>query len=366
MVFSIREAAWHLVRRELSFSYLQIGMLLSVPGIVSTIVEPGLALLSDTGHRRREVLGGGVVFVLALLLFASAPSFAFLLAASCLLYPASGVFVSLAQATWMDLEPNSAERNMGRWVLAGSVGNVLGSLGLAGAVGLGSGWRGATLTAAIVTVPVVIAASSTRFPEPHPETASLRVALRGALAALREPRVRRWLTLLQLTDLLQDVFLGFVALYLVDTGGASPEVAALGVGILTAAALIGDAVLLPVLRRIDGLRYLRWSASAALVAFPAFLLAGTVTAKLILLAPIGILRAGWYSIPQARLYAELPARGGTTVAIGAPADLLGALFPVAVGIAAQRLGMGSAMWLLLAAPLALLTFLPRDGGDARH
>lgn len=258
----------------------------------------------------------------------------------------------------MDLEPTSTERNMGRWVLAGSAGDVLGPLGLAAAVGLGAGWRGATLTAAIATVPVVIAASSTRFPEPHPGTASFRAALRGAVAAIKKPRVRRWLTLLQLTDLLQDVFLGFVALYLVDTGGASPELAALGVGILTAAALVGDAVLLPVLRRIDGIRYLRWSASAALVAYPAFLLAGSVTTKLILLAPIGLLRAGWYSIPQARLYAELPARGGTAVAIGAPADLVGATLPLAIGIAAQQLGLGSAMWFLLAAPLALLSMLP--------
>lgn len=73
MVFGIREAAWPLVRRELSFSYLQIGILLSVPGIVSTLVDPSLALLSDTGHRRRVVLVGGVVFALALLLIASAP-----------------------------------------------------------------------------------------------------------------------------------------------------------------------------------------------------------------------------------------------------------------------------------------------------
>lgn len=359
-MFGVREAAWPLIRGELSLTYLEIGLLMSVPGIVSTLVEPGLALLSDTGRRRRVVLSGGCVFVLALIWFAAAPNFSVLLAASCLLYPASGAFVSLAQATWMDLEPSSTERNMGRWVLAGSTGNLLGPLGLAAAIGLGSGWRGATLTAAIATVPVVIAASSTRFPEPHPETANLRVALRGAFAALRERRVRLWLTLLQLTDLLQDVFLGFVALYLVDTGGASPELAALGVGILTAAALVGDAVLLPVLRRIDALRYLRLSASAALVAYPAFLLAGSITAKLILLAPIGIVRAGWYSIPQARLYSELPARGGTAVAIGAPADLVGALLPLGIGIAAQRLGLGSAMWFLLAAPLALLSLVPSE------
>jgi FSR family fosmidomycin resistance protein-like MFS transporter len=166
------------------------------------------------------------------------------------------------------------------------------------------------------------------------------------------------LTLLQLTDLLGDVFLGFAALYLVDVG-ASPQLAVVGVGILIAASLLGDAFLLPVLERVDSLRYLRWSASAALVAYPAFLLVGSFPAKLLLLlVPIGIVRAGWYSIPQAHVYSELPARGGIAVAIGAPADLIGSLLPLAIGVGAQRFGSGAAMWLLLAGPLAVLTLLP--------
>jgi MFS transporter, FSR family, fosmidomycin resistance protein len=200
LAFGIREASWPLVHLELSLSYLQIGLLLSIPGIFSTIVEPSLALLSDTGHRRRVVLSGGVAFALSLLLIASAPGFAVLLMASCLLSRASGAFVSLAQATWMDLQPNSAERNMGRWVLAGSLGAVIGPLALGAAVAMGSSWRGATLAAAILTVPALLAASRIRFPPPHPEIEDLRAALRGALEALREPRVRRWLTLLQLTS----------------------------------------------------------------------------------------------------------------------------------------------------------------------
>ncbi len=358
LVFAIREAAWPLIRGELSLTYLQVGLLLSVPGVVSPLIEPALGLLSDTGHRRRVVLGGGAGFILALILFAAAPNFAMLLAASCLIYPASGAFVSLAQATWMDLEPTSTERNMAKWVLSGSIANVLGPVALTAAVALGSGWRGATLAVAFVSVPILIWASRLRFPEPHPEAVDLRAARRGAIAALREREIIRWLALLQLTDLLQDVFLGFVALYLVDVGRASPGSAALGVGILAAAGLVGDALLLPAIRRIESTRYLRWSAVAILLAYPAFLLAGSVSTKLVLLIPIGILRAGWYSIPQARLYAELPKRGGTIVALGAPADLAGALLPLAIGIAAQRIGLASAMWLLLAAPLALLALLP--------
>jgi MFS transporter, FSR family, fosmidomycin resistance protein len=365
LVFGIREAAWPLIRSEFSLSYAQIGSILSIPGIVSVILEPGLGILSDTGRRRLIVLGGGVAFILAQLVFALAPGPAMLLLASCALYPASGAFVSLAQATWMDLDPASAEPNMARWVVAGSVGGVVGPLWLGAAVALGFGWRGAMLAAAVVSLPILLSAARLRFPEPHPDATDLRDVIRGAFRALRERRVLRWLTLLQLTDLLQDVFLGFAALYLVDVAGASLSLAAIGIGIFSAAALAGDAVVIRILRRTESMWYLRWSAAAMLVVYPAFLLFGSVSAKLILLIPLGMLRAGWYAILQARLYAELPARSGTVVAIGAPADLVGSLLPFAIGLIAERLGLGSAMWLLLAAPIALLTLLPTGAPGER-
>jgi MFS transporter, FSR family, fosmidomycin resistance protein len=258
----------------------------------------------------------------------------------------------------MDLDPVSAEPNMARWVVAGSIGGVVGPLWLGAAVALGSGWRGAALGAAVVSLPILLFAAQLDFPKPTPDATDLRDVIRGAFRALRQRPVLRWLTLLQLTDLLQDVFLGFAALYLVDVAGASPSLAAIGIGIYSASALTGDAVVIRILRRNDSTRYLRWSAAAMLVVYPAFLLFGSVSAKLALLIPLGMLRAGWYAILQARLYAELPARGGTVVAIGAPADFVGSLLPLAIGVIAQRLGLDSAMWLLLVAPIALLTLLP--------
>jgi FSR family fosmidomycin resistance protein-like MFS transporter len=327
------------------------------------MVEPGLALLSDAGRRRRIVLGGGALFIASLLAFAAAPGFAVLLAASMLFSPASGAFVALAQATWMDLEPDSTERNMARWVLAGSVGNVAGPLFLGAAVILGSGWRAATVATAALALPVLVAAARVRFPAPHPAVTDLRAAFRGAITALRSRSVLRWLVLIQLTDLLGDVFLGYLALYLVDVAGASPPLAGTGVAVVAVSGLVGDAALLPVLRKIDGPRLLRWSALAALVAYSAFLVASSVTAKIALLIPVGIVTAGWYAIPQGRLYAELRARGGTAVAIAAPAGLGGSLLPLAIGAFASRAGLGTAMWLLLGAPLALLLLLPRRSGS---
>jgi FSR family fosmidomycin resistance protein-like MFS transporter len=332
---------------------------LSLPTILGTFADPFITLLGDTGRRRRIMLAGDVVFAIATAVFATAPSFAVLLVAACLFWPASGAFVGLAQATWMDLVPGATEHNMARWVVAGSIAGVVGPLVLIGAIATGPGWRGATLLCVLLTFPVLAAASRLRFPEPHPETSDLRSAFRGAIRAFRNGALLRWLALGQLTDLLQDVFLGYLALYLVDVAGATPGVAGAGVAILTAAALAGDVLLLPMLRRLDGLRYLRWSAAAMLVVYPAFLLAGGVGTKLALLVPIGALRAGWYAIVQGRLYAELPGRGGTALAIGAPADLAGSILPLAIGVAAVRFGFGPAMWVLAVAPVSLLALVPR-------
>jgi FSR family fosmidomycin resistance protein-like MFS transporter len=334
---------------------------LAVPGVVAALVEPWLALFSDTGRRRRVVIGGGAAFAGSLLLFAASPNLTTLLIASCVLYPASGAFVALTQATWIDLEPAAAERTMARWVLAGSIGAVVGPIALGAAVALGGGWRAATAAAAIATIPVVLAVRHVPFPAPHPEIRNLRAAIRGAMQSLRTWRVLRWLTLLEFADLLQDVFLGFLALYLVDVTGATPAAAAVAVGMFVLSGLIGDALLLLLLRRVAGIRSVRWSATLALLVYPAFLLAAPGPWKLALLVGLGLVRAGWYAILQAQLYAELPARGGTAIAIGAPADLVGSALPIAIGAAAQAVGLGPAMWLVLAGPVVLVALLPRTG-----
>jgi MFS transporter, FSR family, fosmidomycin resistance protein len=358
VIFGAREAAWPLIRRDVHLTYVQIGLILAFPGVVGTVVEPVLALHSETGHRRRIVVVGGIALSLGLVAFALSPAFGGLLAAACLLSAASGAFVSLAQATWMDLEPTATELNMARWVVAGSVGALTGPLVLAAVVAIGGGWRvvflGLAACAALATMP----AWRLGYPAPRPDARTFRGAARRAIRSLQSDVVR-WLVVLECTDLAQDVFLGFAALYLVDVAGTSIATAGAGVAIWTASALVGDLALVRVLRRVDGVRYLRSSAALMMVAYPAFLLVGAPEGKLALLVPLGILRAGWYGIPKGRLYAALPGRGGTAVAVSNVSSAVGWLLPIGVAAAAQRIGLGPAMWLLLAAPLCLLSPLLR-------
>lgn len=353
----MREAAWPLIRRDLGLDYVAIGVLITVPDVVGSLVQPLLGLLGDTGRRRIVVLAGGIAFAVSLLLVAAAGGLVPLLVAFAILAPASGAFVSLAQATMMDGAPGGRDRAMALWVLAGSVGVVAGPLVLAGALHVGFGWRSVMVWLAVLTVPVWLAAARIRFPAAGDRP--LRHVAREALRSLRRGAVWRWLILLECTDLLGDVLLGFVALYFVDVAGASPVTAALAVTVLGISGLVGDALLVPVLRRVDGLRVLRWTATAMLVAYPAFLLVPGTPAKLALLSTLGALRAGWYAIPQARLFDEFPGSSGTAVAISDLGGLAARVVPIGVGVLAQRAGLGPAMWALLVAPVSLLLGLPR-------
>ena len=60
-----KEAAWPLIRTDLGLTYVQIGVLLTVPNVVSHLTEPAIGILGDVWDRRALILGGGVFFVIS-------------------------------------------------------------------------------------------------------------------------------------------------------------------------------------------------------------------------------------------------------------------------------------------------------------
>jgi FSR family fosmidomycin resistance protein-like MFS transporter len=355
LVGGSRAAAWPLIRHDLGLSYAEVGLLLAVPGLFGSALDPLLGLAANTPLRPKLVFLGGIGFAVSAALSAVAVGFWTLLLALLLGYPAIGAFVSLAQATLMDSDPAARDRNMARWTLAGSIGYVAGPVLIAGGVVLGLGWRGVLLGLAFTALPLAFAARRVTGRPSPPQAA------RGLAAALRDREVLRWLALLEAADLLLDVFHGFLALYFVDVAGVSAVEAALAVAVWTGAGLVGDAALLLVLRRVSGLRYLRASALCALFAYPAFLGVPSLAAKVVLLAVLGLLNSGWYALPKAGLYSTLPGESGTAVAVAGIGGLFGALVPAGLGFLAQSFGLGPTMWLLLIAPAALLVGTPRPG-----
>src|SRR6185369_8844991 len=144
---------------------------------------------------------------------------------------------------------------------------------------------------------------------------SLRAGLRQAVRAARRPEVLRWLLLLAFSDFMLDVLLGFLALYFVDVVKVSPALAGTSVAVWSGVGLVGDALLIPLLERVRGLTYLRYSAVVMLVLFPIFLLVPWYGAKLVVLALMGLGNAGWYAILKGQLYTALPGQSGTAMAL---------------------------------------------------
>jgi FSR family fosmidomycin resistance protein-like MFS transporter len=371
-VFGAREAAWPLIRDELGLTYLQIGVLLSAPNVVSSLIEPIIGVLGDVWKRRVLILGGGVVFGVTCVLVASSMSFWTLLLAFSLMYPASGAFVSLAQASLMDYEPDRHQQNMARWTFAGSVGVVAGPIALGAAVWLGLGWRGLFVVFGLLFFALVGLAA--RYPLGHRDPVSAPSAAHpdvgfwqgmwDALGALRRRDVLRWLILLDFSDLMLDVLLGYLALYFVDVVGGTAVQAGIAVAVWSGVGLVGDFLMIPLLERVKGLAYLRWSVLTTLVLFPAFLLLPSLIGKIVLVGLIGLANAGWYSILQGKLYSAMPGQSGAVMTVSGVFGLVGQGLPFLIGAMAQYYGLNVAMWLLLLGPVVLIIGLPRRSTGA--
>src|SRR4030095_3436545 len=126
ILFGAREAAWPLIRNDLGLTYVQIGLLTTIPALFATVIEPTIGILGDTWKRRTLIVGGGIVFGLMSVLMALSNNFALLMVVTIAMFPASGAFVALSQVALMDHAPDRHEHNMARWTLAGSLGQVVG------------------------------------------------------------------------------------------------------------------------------------------------------------------------------------------------------------------------------------------------
>lgn len=365
LVFGLEDAALPLIRTDLGLTYVQIGLLLSLPGLIGNFIEPFLFILGDIWKRRIIILAGGIGFTAAAFLAAASPNFTWLLLAFLLFSPSSGAYVNLAQATLMDSNPSRHEQNMARWTFAGSLGVFFGPLLLGGLVTLGFGWRTGYLALACLSAVVLIAAfrliPNSGAPQAGlPSPRAFFEGIRAALIALKDKAVLRWLILLEFSDLMLDVLYGFLALYFVDVVRVSPASAAFAVAIWTGVGMLGDLLLIPLVERIKGLDYLRVSVILELVLFPAFLLVQVYWLKLILLGLLGFFNSGWYAILKAHLFSSLPGKSGSAQALNNVSGMIGSFLPLGIGLAAQAFGIGTAMWILLLGPIALLIGLPRN------
>ena len=217
LVFGVGEVALPLMRNDLALTYTQIGLLLSLPGILGAFIEPFIGILGDVWRRRILIITGGILFTISLFMTSVSYSFILLLASFILFFPSSGAFVSLSQASLMDSDPARHEQNMARWTFAGSLGVLSGPLLLGLFLYFGLGWRGTYAALASFSSLCLLAALRYLPVDKHSASAfpSLRVVFEGfraAFATLKRPDVLRWLLLLEFAGLTSaDHRTGFLA-----------------------------------------------------------------------------------------------------------------------------------------------------------
>ncbi len=366
LIYGLVGAVLPSVKTDLALSYTQVGLLLTLPGLIALAGEPLIGLLGDTRYRRALVVGGCAATGLGLWLTGIAQTFGLILTAFSIMYIASGAYVNLSQATLIDRNPDRAEQTMARWTLLGSIGVSGAPILVTAALALGYGWRAVYFALAIVAGFYTLLLMRPRFDlhaNADAEAVSLLQMVRDLGAALRRRELLRWLILTELADLMLDKLLEVTGLYFYDVVGVSVAEASGAVAILTGAGLVGNILLVPLLERVNGTRVLRVTALLVLGLYIAFLLVPSAWLRLILIGAIGFCTSGWFAILQGKTYATLPGQSGLIVAAGSLSNVVKLLVPVVIGYIADLFGLQWAMWLLALGPLTLIFGLPKDKLD---
>ncbi len=362
-IYGLQGAILPKLRDDLALSYTQVGLLFTIPGLISIAGEPIIGLIGDTRHRHALVVGGIAATALGLFLTGVGQTFAIILIAFVILYIASGAYVNLSQATLVDLNPSRAEHTMARWTLIGSVAVAVAPLIVTALFLMGHGWRGIYVAFGIVTTIYIVILARQRFDahvgaERH--SISPRELARDLIGGLKNRELMRWVIVTELADLMLDKLLEVTGLYFHDVVGVDIAEASGAVAVFTIAGLVGNALLVPALEKIRGTRLLRASAFLTLALYVAFLLIPIAWVKFALIALISFSTSGWFAILRGNTYAVLPGQSGLIVSVTALGNVSSVFVPVVLGRIADIFGLQWAMWLLALGPIALIVGLPKD------
>lgn len=359
-IYGLHGAILPKLRDDLALTYAQIGLLTTIPGLIGIAIEPLSGLIGDTRHRRALVLCGILATVLGLFLTSIGTVFAIILVAFSILYVASGVYVNLAQATLIDLNPARAEHTMARWTLLGSVGVAVSPLLVTALFFIGRDWREMYFALALAALVYASFLGRARFDAhagANDDSLAPRELLRNLWSGLRNRELLQWVVVTELADLMLDKFLEVTGLYFHDVVGVDVAEASGAVAVFTLASLIGGALLVPVLERVRGLRIIRITAFVALGLYIVFLVVPNAWVKLACVALISLSTSSWFPILRGNTFNSLPGQSGLVVAVTSLGNISSVFVPYILGSLADAFGLQWAMWLLALGPIALIVGL---------
>jgi FSR family fosmidomycin resistance protein-like MFS transporter len=360
--YGAQAAAIPAMRSEFRLDYAQVGLLLGLSGLVGGLVEPIIMLLGDTRWRLPLIVGGGLTVAASLALAAASQTLFPLLLAFTVAYPASGAFVTLAQASLMDQNPDHKSQLMARWTAAGSLGSLIGPAFFSLSLTFGISWRGLFIFLAVLGSGLALSTWKTaggisQFSRRSLTKSHISELIPSLFRGLKRLSLVRWLVLLQMSDLLLDIYTIYISLYLVDVVGISKAQTGIFLSGLMLVNFLTDLLLIPLLERTSGLLVVRVSALMACLVYPALLITPWEAAKVGLALTVRLTTLGWYPVLKAQAYDSLPDRSGTVLAAESLASNAGKLLLWFVGWLAAQVGLDAAMWLLITGPLSLVLFI---------
>jgi predicted MFS family arabinose efflux permease len=338
------------IRADLGLSYAQAGVLLALLPAGGVL---GVVLMAAADFVSRRLLGacGAFVFALCLLAFAVGRSFAALAVASFLWGAASDAFIHATQLALAELAGDELESTLARTNLLGSIGELLGPVTLAVAAGTGIGWRPVFAAGGVLMLAYAAWIVAQPLPRPRRDGSTPWSVAR---AVVRDVRVLRLAALWGLSAALEAPFLGFLVANLQETRGISATAATAMVVAVVAGGMAAYAGL-AVVRHAPSIRARFVISSLALLATTVVMVAARWTIVVGLAAvAFGAATALLWVALQASVFRLRPGQVGTTQAVVSGLSTLSVVVPPLTGVAADRVGLGAAMWLFALAPVAIL------------
>ncbi|MEO7020697.1 MAG: MFS transporter [Ktedonobacteraceae bacterium] len=365
LIAGIPVVALPLLRDRLGLSYTQVGLLFTAAALSSMLLEPLINLFSDRSSKKPWILCGLLILSITEIIAGNTSSYLLLMLAFIVSSPAGKAAISLSQAALIDATPGKESQTMTRWTLLSGIGDFLAQLVVIVFVALHLGWTELCWLATVCWLGAALLLTPLRFPvravAAKSDNSATEISLWASLReALHDPLLLRWAALSLIPTMLDEVFLGFVSLYLRDVLYLSVAGIALILTLQMLASFVGLFLLDRLLkgRGLNAVRLLTWLALGTLVGVLGLLFAHALWLVIVSLVVISCSCAGWYPLAKAEAYARRPASSGvvrTVISLGAPFEMA---LPGAIGLISASFGVLVGLGVLGLAPLLMLVLLP--------
>ncbi|HWM03623.1 MAG TPA: MFS transporter [Actinophytocola sp.] len=327
------------IRQDLDLTYAQAGVLFALYPGIGLLATP-FGVLADVVSRRVMAAIGGVGYGAGLFLFAAAQNFRTLFLAVCLMGFAGDALVRAVEVALVDVAGDKLEPALARSTLLAAVGDLLGPLLLAAALGTGLGWRAAFWATGAMMVAYGLILATQPLPAPHRDPDEEHRPWRDLLEVAKDRRVIVAGLLVAILGAFDDTFVGFAVAFLDTERELGPTVATLVAGAGMLGGIAATAWASRTNRRQVGLRT---CAVVLLAGVALLLLVPNIVAAAIGMAIVGgAMNLAWIVL-QAGYLSLRPGQAGTTSAVAEAVSQVGILTPIMVGLVADQHGLTVAM-----------------------